>query len=182
MTIKNKIPNILSLARIFSVPILVLSAFNNREYIFIAIFIFALITDVLDGYLARKLNVSSEFGAKLDSWGDMAIYLSLPLCTYWLYPELVSGVYSYFLIVIFAYLLPILAGIIKFGKIPSYHTWSAKFTGVFMSISVLLIFTLKIVWLFKIAAVLQTFEAAESILITLKLNEPKSNVKSLLLL
>lgn len=159
-----------------------LSAFYNREHIFIAIFIFALITDVLDGYFARKLNVSSEFGAKLDSWGDMAIYLSLPLCAYRLYPKLVSGVYPYFLIVICAYLTPIFAGLIKFRKIPSYHTWSAKFTGVLMSLSVLLIFTLKIVWLFKVAVVLQTFVAAESILITLKLNEPKSNVKSFLLL
>lgn len=67
------LPNILTLFRIASIPVFVLAFYWPSEHAnFVATLIFAIasITDLLDGYLARKLNQSSPFGAFLDPVAD----------------------------------------------------------------------------------------------------------------
>ncbi len=70
------IPNILTLTRIALIPLLVIVYFSSIEMAmpFAAIlFIIAGLTDLLDGYLARKLNQTSAFGAFLDPVADKLI-------------------------------------------------------------------------------------------------------------
>ncbi|MCW8827408.1 MAG: CDP-diacylglycerol--glycerol-3-phosphate 3-phosphatidyltransferase [Gammaproteobacteria bacterium] len=67
------LPNILTLLRIILIPIMVLAFYYPAEWSNIAataIFVVAAVTDWLDGYLARKLNMSSRFGAFLDPVAD----------------------------------------------------------------------------------------------------------------
>jgi CDP-diacylglycerol--glycerol-3-phosphate 3-phosphatidyltransferase len=69
----NNIPNILTSFRIFLIPIFVLVYYLPVSWAApTAAFIFWLagITDILDGYLARKLNQSTPFGAFLDPVAD----------------------------------------------------------------------------------------------------------------
>ena len=73
------IPNILSLLRLGLVPVLVGLALAGLGDVFLFILVISLMSDVLDGYLARKLNQTSELGAKLDSWGDVRTYASMIL-------------------------------------------------------------------------------------------------------
>lgn len=63
------IPNILSSFRIFF--FLFLIYLNPKKLLFIFIYIICGILDVLDGFIARKFNVTSKLGAKLDSIPDM---------------------------------------------------------------------------------------------------------------
>lgn len=51
----------------------------GMAYAIIAIFVIATATDWLDGYLARKWHVESEFGAKADPYGDKSVCWSLTL-------------------------------------------------------------------------------------------------------
>ena len=70
------IPNILTLMRISLIPLLVLVYFSSLSFampLAAMIFILAGITDLLDGYLARKLNQTSAFGAFLDPVADKLI-------------------------------------------------------------------------------------------------------------
>ncbi len=63
------IPNILTLLRLMLIPVFVVVFYLPFKWAGMtsaAIFAFAGITDWLDGYLARKLNQTSEFGAFLD--------------------------------------------------------------------------------------------------------------------
>ncbi|WP_339339052.1 CDP-diacylglycerol--glycerol-3-phosphate 3-phosphatidyltransferase [uncultured Oceanicoccus sp.] len=67
------IPNALTLFRIALIPVFVLVFYLPYHWSFIAsavIFALAGITDWLDGYLARKLNQSTPFGAFLDPVAD----------------------------------------------------------------------------------------------------------------
>jgi CDP-diacylglycerol--glycerol-3-phosphate 3-phosphatidyltransferase len=67
------IPNILTLLRIILIPVLVVVFYLRGEWsyqISAAIFGIAALTDLLDGYLARRLNQSSLFGAFLDPVAD----------------------------------------------------------------------------------------------------------------
>ncbi|MDC1144981.1 CDP-alcohol phosphatidyltransferase family protein, partial [Porticoccaceae bacterium] len=63
------IPNILSFLRLGLVPVLIGLALVQAGQLFLWVLAVSLLSDVLDGFLARKLNQVSELGAKLDSWG-----------------------------------------------------------------------------------------------------------------
>lgn len=70
------IPNLLTAARIVLIPCFVVAFYlptKNAGVITAAIFCLAGITDWLDGYLARKLNQTSRFGAFLDPVADKLI-------------------------------------------------------------------------------------------------------------
>ena len=67
------LPNIVTLIRIFLIPMFVIVyylPFAAAHRYAMYIFIFAAITDWLDGYLARRLNQFSHFGAFLDPVAD----------------------------------------------------------------------------------------------------------------
>ncbi|OPX57121.1 CDP-diacylglycerol--glycerol-3-phosphate 3-phosphatidyltransferase [Oceanospirillum multiglobuliferum] len=68
-----KLPNILTALRIACIPLVVLVyylPFADHLYYAAGIFALAAWTDWLDGYLARKLNQSTAFGAFLDPVAD----------------------------------------------------------------------------------------------------------------
>lgn len=70
---RMNIPNTLTLLRIILIPVLVVVVylpFNWTGIAAAAIFSLAAITDWIDGYLARKLNQSTPFGAFLDPVAD----------------------------------------------------------------------------------------------------------------
>ena len=70
------LPNILTLLRILCIPLLVVVYFLPWEWrhpASAAIFGVAAVTDWFDGYLARKLNQMTPFGAFLDPVADKLI-------------------------------------------------------------------------------------------------------------
>lgn len=73
MTIQYNIPTILTLLRIALIPLLTVVFYFPWQYANLActvIFIAAAVTDWLDGYLARKMNLETAFGAFLDPVAD----------------------------------------------------------------------------------------------------------------
>ena len=174
----KSIPNILSSFRIITAPFLLYFAWVGSKYIFLILLAISLLSDVIDGYIARKYSLTSGLGAKLDSWGDMANYMTVPFCAWLLWPEILGKELVFLIIIVGSYIVPILAGLIKFQKIPSYHTWGAKIAAVIMSISAFILFITGFTWPFRCAAVIQVIIACEEVYITVQLPELKSNVKS----
>ncbi len=73
MTIEYNLPTILTLLRIALIPLLAVIFYLPWEYSNVAsagIFLVAAITDWLDGYLARKMQLETAFGAFLDPVAD----------------------------------------------------------------------------------------------------------------
>ena len=74
-------PNLVTFSRIILIPLIVgifyvpddWLSFSAKNYAAAAIFIVAAVTDWLDGYLARRLNQMSAFGAFLDPVADKLI-------------------------------------------------------------------------------------------------------------
>lgn len=67
------IPNMLSILRIFMVPLLVvvlLTEIPGREFLGLAIFLLAAFTDLIDGIIARRTNTTTVVGALLDPVAD----------------------------------------------------------------------------------------------------------------
>jgi len=79
------IPNALTVIRFFLIPLFVYLYFlpvkNNIIYA-IAVFVVAGITDVIDGYIARKYNVVTKFGMLLDPLADKLMILTVLFCFY----------------------------------------------------------------------------------------------------
>ncbi len=90
-------PNILTLLRIALIPVFVLMYFLPVSWANIAtagFFLLAAITDWLDGYLARRWNQSSAFGAFLDPVADklmVAAALIMIVANPGLHPPLLSA-------------------------------------------------------------------------------------------
>ena len=75
MTNRNtmNLPNILTMSRIVMIPVFVVIFYLPMQWSYLVsaiIFALAGLTDWLDGYLARKLNQSTPFGAFLDPVAD----------------------------------------------------------------------------------------------------------------
>lgn len=71
------IPNSLSILRIILIPITIYALLNYSKTVFFLLLLITALTDVLDGYLARKLNQSTKIGFVLDSIADKLLIISL---------------------------------------------------------------------------------------------------------
>jgi CDP-diacylglycerol---glycerol-3-phosphate 3-phosphatidyltransferase len=160
------IPNTLSCLRLIIAPLLLYFAWNGRATLFLIFFITALITDCLDGYIARKLNQTSELGARLDSLGDNFIYVTVPLSIWWLRPDIIQREDVWVSIVLFSYALPVICGFIKFKRLISYHTLGAKLSAVLLSVSIILMMINGPSLPFRIASLVFLLTAIEEISIT----------------
>lgn len=70
------IPNILTLVRFLLIPILIYFIAIDQIILSICTFILSGITDFLDGYIARKYNLISNFGKIMDPLADKLIQFS----------------------------------------------------------------------------------------------------------
>jgi len=70
-------PNIITIARILLVPVTVWLIISEAYGFAFLAFVAAGVSDAVDGYLARRLNLRSELGAYLDPIADKALLVSI---------------------------------------------------------------------------------------------------------
>ena len=73
------IPNQLTTLRVLLIPVFIFfftSKMSGGHYIAVAVFIIASLTDFLDGYLARKNNLVTNFGKIMDPFADKLLVLT----------------------------------------------------------------------------------------------------------
>ena len=76
------IPNILSALRILMIPVFIYLFFEyyGRIYISLLVFMIAGLTDIIDGYLARRNNWTSNLGKLLDPLADKLTQCAVLVC------------------------------------------------------------------------------------------------------
>lgn len=80
-TIKNKnLPNQLTMARIFAIPAFIIVLMMGFRVTATIIFIAAALTDMLDGKIARKYNLVTNFGKLMDPLADKLLTMSAFIC------------------------------------------------------------------------------------------------------
>jgi phosphatidylglycerophosphate synthase len=171
--------NLITLSRIALVPVMLLLAWSGHDHAFLACLIAAFLSDIADGQIARRFNLATPLGAKLDSWADFLTFCSVPFAAYWLLPEVIATQKPAFLLTLVGYLLPIAIGFIKFRGLTSYHTLLARISAYLMGFAAVLLFAHGPPLLFQIAVAVLLIAGLEEIAITLVLPEPQSNVTSL---
>lgn len=71
------VPNMITLARLFAVPVVVWAIATGESGIAFALFVAAGISDGIDGYLAKRFHLETELGAYLDPIADKALLVSI---------------------------------------------------------------------------------------------------------
>jgi len=173
-----KAPNLVSSVRILITPVLFVFAFQGMENWFLGALLFSGFTDVVDGFLARKFNLITPLGAHLDSWGDFTIYSTMAACAWILWPEITQRELLYYALILFSFLLPALVGLVKFGKLTGYHTWTVKVAVLATFVGYVALYAELVSWPFMLASVLCVIAGTEEILITFILREERTDVRS----
>ena len=74
------IPNAMSVFRILLVPFIIWAYVAERYYLVFGLLVLSALSDVLDGIVARKFNMTSEFGKFIDPVADKLTQVSLVVC------------------------------------------------------------------------------------------------------
>tara|TARA_R110000868_G_scaffold19484_13_gene83866 strand:- start:1238 stop:1828 length:591 start_codon:yes stop_codon:yes gene_type:complete len=163
LTFKNfNIADWFSFYRIAAAPVLIALIWLDQYIVFTWFLLISYSTDAIDGYLARKLKITSPRGSQLDSIGDQ-ITLSIGLIgllyfeTDFILKNLVIIIISFV-----PYLIQMLIAYFKYGKATAFHTYLAKASAVLQSIFILwaLFFNPEYIlfYIMIIAGVLETIE------------------------
>lgn len=71
------VPNILTVIRFFLIPFIIISLVKDDYILAFVILTLSGLTDVLDGYIARKYNFITNFGKLIDPLADKATQISI---------------------------------------------------------------------------------------------------------
>jgi cardiolipin synthase len=71
------LPNLITLARILLVPVVVWAIASGEMLFAFVVFVVAGISDAVDGFLAKRFDMTTEIGAYLDPLADKALLVSI---------------------------------------------------------------------------------------------------------
>lgn len=175
------IPNILSLYRLASFPFVLYFIYKGYETTFVVIFAINQLTDIADGYIARKWNLQTEIGALLDSYADVGSYILAVFGIIKFHPYLFEnyGIYCY--LFVSAYILQMIICKLKYNRwVAGLHLYSSKITGYVQGIFLVVLFSYGFIApFFYFAMIFGTLAELEAIAINLILKEPVLNAKGL---
>lgn len=137
----TSIPWVLVGLRLAIAPLLLLDALDGKtSSAFILGYIAAFFSDIFDGIIARKLGVSTVQLRQADSWADIGLYVCIAVSTWLIYPQVILS-FAMPLLVAIAFQLTLFAvSLVKFGKLPIFHTYTAKIWGISLFIAVIGLF------------------------------------------
>ena len=132
----KRIPNLLSMSRIvLCLPMLLV---DSMTLPFWTLYVIAGLTDMLDGFLARRWGVESKFGARLDSLADFMLVLAVG---YKLFPYMKLPTVLWMMIGLIA-LVKMVNAICSYvvrHRIEYLHTKANKLTGFLLFIGMMIV-------------------------------------------
>ncbi len=182
MSLKEKlnVPNAISFYRLLAFPVILYFALTGKETLFAIFIVINLLTDILDGFIARLFNMETEFGARLDSIADNLTYILAFIGVFVFKLDDIFPHLNSFLIFVGFLLLQIFLPLIKFGRFSSFHLYSTRIGGYIQGAFFISLFTIGFITPFYYFMVTWSIlSCLEHIIIQLILPEMRSNVKGL---
>jgi CDP-diacylglycerol--glycerol-3-phosphate 3-phosphatidyltransferase len=173
------LPNALSVLRLLLAPVLLWCAHRGLAEPFLWLLALALATDALDGHLARRLDLATPLGARLDSWGDLSTYAAMVFGLMWLWPAVFAREAWFLYLALGFYLIPTLTSLLKFRELPRYHTWAAKLSAILMAPAYYLLVLYDVAGLFRVVVLFHIWVAIEEVIITIILSRRHHDVPTL---
>lgn len=173
----RNVPNAISIARLCAAPVLLASVVGHRVGIFKWLLLACLLSDILDGLIARTFRLASKLGASLDSTADILTMLIGTLGLVVFQRPFVSAHWRELLLVVVLYLAEVAASLWRYGKVSSFHTLLARVAAYAAGVFVIsLLFLGYHGWLFYIAMSVYVVELSEEMVLIYLLAEWRSDV------
>jgi phosphatidylglycerophosphate synthase len=181
LTFKNyNIADWFSFYRIFAAPFLLLLIWFDERLIFTWLLFVSYLTDAIDGYLARKLKITSPRGSQLDSFGDQITLMVGLIGLFYFETEFIKTNLILIIIAFIPYLAQMAIAYSKYGKATAFHTYLAKLSAMMQSVFILWsLFFNPIYSLFYIMIIIGLLETFEEIILIFIYDNWASDVKGI---
>ena len=177
------VPNTLSFGRILGAALLLLGSFAilpipPLSFSFFVIYVISVITDIIDGPIARKTNTVTGFGSALDSIADAVLIFAvlgilIPILDFQMWMFVGIG------IVIIIRVIAIVVGFRKFREIMLLHTYSSKTTSLLLAFFPIFYQLVGISIAFGVPVVIAILSALDELFIVIRSKELKRDVVSM---
>jgi phosphatidylglycerophosphate synthase len=158
------LPNLLSSLRISLAPGMLGAAYSNSKAGFVLLMGVALLTDALDGALARRWGAKTEIGRRLDHWGDALTMTLGALGIYFLWPGEIEAEWQAALLALVGYAV---LGVDRLWRRPDLertpNAWG-RLSALAVPVSLVLLIIDWSPWPFRAAATLQSLIALKTLM------------------
>jgi CDP-diacylglycerol--glycerol-3-phosphate 3-phosphatidyltransferase len=172
------VPNVLTVFRWVGSLLLIYLGWNEQPLAFAIWYLVLAVTDFVDGRIAVYFHQRTELGARLDSVADATLYLSVVIGGMLLWHDALLGWWPWIALACGSYGVATLYGLAKFGRWPSYHTWTAKGSWPFVMAAIVCLAWNLPLWPLALGMVAVTLANLESIAITHLLKRWRNDVPS----
>ncbi len=179
VTTWRTIPNYIGVTRLILSPLLILLAARDLRYGFVALYFVLGLSDWIDGLLARMLKQRSALGARIDSVADAVLNICMIVGVWLLARDMVLEEMPWFVVACVSYAAACLLGMWKYGRLPAWHTMTAKLTHLLVFVAVICAIMEWSIWPLRIAAISAIIANLESMALTSVVKRWRADVPSL---
>jgi CDP-diacylglycerol--glycerol-3-phosphate 3-phosphatidyltransferase len=172
----KSIPNFISISRIFFSLILIFV--KPLSIAFYAIYIICGLSDIIDGFVARKTGTASNLGAKLDSMADLIMTGVLLLVLY----SIINPATEVLIWIVLIGIVRLASMAVTLKKYKTYavlHTYGNKVTGIVLFTFPMFLPYIHVTVLINIICVVASISAIEELIIQLTSKKLKLNRQSI---
>jgi CDP-diacylglycerol--glycerol-3-phosphate 3-phosphatidyltransferase len=174
------LPNFISLYRLLVFPVILFLALTGRENLFVILLCISLISDILDGNIARIFKLQTNFGAALDNLADICTY-AMAFLGLFIFKWTDIEPHAWFLYLFLGlFVLSYIIAFLRFGKIPGLHLYSAVSAGYVQGIFFFVLFVFGFyTWMYYLAVGWGIIAYTEKIIVLLRLDDIRIGVKGI---
>jgi len=174
------VPNFISLYRLLAFPVIFYMLLTGRENWYVILLCISLVSDVLDGNIARFFKLQTHFGAALDNLADICTY-AMAMLGLFVFKWADIEPHAWFLYLFLTlFVISYIVSFARFKKIPGLHLYSAVSAGYVQSIFFFVLFVFGFFpWMYFLAVGWGILAYSEKILVLFTLDEIKIGVKGL---
>lgn len=172
------IPIILVITRLLIGLVLLADALDGQTNIWFAVGLtVGLLSDIVDGIIARRVGAASQRLRELDSRVDVVFIACIGASVWVAHRAVITRLANLIFLMIIIYTLSILYPWAKYRRLPSYHAYSAKLAGLALFIAALELFSFgNSSWYLSAAIIVAIFSHLDRIAITMLLPKWHSDV------
>ncbi len=138
LTFKNyNIADWFSFYRILAAPFLLAIIWFDQRLVFAWLLLISYSTDAIDGYLARKLKITSPRGSQLDSFGDQVTLIIGLIGLFYFEANFIKTNLILIIVALTPYIIQMIIAYLKYGKATAFHTYLAKLSAIMQCVFIL---------------------------------------------
>lgn len=162
MPLLKNTANILSISRIVLLPALFFTYGN--ALLFTAVYLACGLSDVLDGYIARKTKSESTLGAKLDSIADLGFFAVVMVSIIFKNGDEILEYLPWIAATVLIRMANLVIAAYKYHAFAILHTWGNKLAGFLLFATPLILHLDQTAWLLPVCFTAVLSAAEESII------------------